>query len=133
MRAVYEGVALNTRWLLGHLERFVGRKLDPIRAIGGGARSDAWCQVYADVLGRRIHRVERPRQANARGAALIAGVALGDLRFDEIPQKVPVDVRFQPRHRHAAVYDELFAAFLDLHKGSRGVYHRLNRHYSSEP
>ncbi len=133
VRAVYEGVALNTRWLLGHLERFVGRKLDPIRAIGGGARSDAWCQVYADVLGRRIHRVERPRQANARGAALIAGVALGDLRFDEIPQKVPVDVRFQPRHRHAAVYDELFAAFLDLHKGSRGVYHRLNRHYSSEP
>ena len=126
VRAIYEGVALNTRWLLGHLERFVGRRLEPIRAIGGGARSDAWCQIYADVLGRPIHRVQQPRLANARGAALIAGVALGDLRFDDIPPRVPVDAQFEPRAVHRATYERLFESFLGLHKGSRGVYHRLN-------
>ena len=126
VRAVYEGVALNTRWLLTHLERFVGRRLEPVRAIGGGARSDAWCQIYADVLGRPIHRVTQPRLANARGAALIAGVALGDVRFDEIPERVPVDARFEPNAAHRATYEQLFEAFLELHKGSRRVYHRLN-------
>ncbi len=126
VRAVYEGVALNTRWLLGHLERFVGRRLEPVRAIGGGARSDAWCQVYADVLGRPIHRVAQPRLANARGAALIAGVALGDIAFDTIPERVPVDARFEPNTKHSATYAQLFEAFLELHKGSRRVYHRLN-------
>ena len=126
VRAVHEGVALNTRWLLGHLERFVGRRLEPVRAIGGGARSAAWCQIYADVLGRPIHRVAKPRMANARGAALIAGVALGDLRFDDIPERVPVAARFEPNPAHRVTYEQLFEAFVDLHKGSRGVYHRLN-------
>jgi xylulokinase len=126
VRAVHEGVALNTRWLLSHLERFVGRRLEPIRAIGGGARSEAWLQIYADVLGRPIHRVAQPRLANARGAALIAGVALGDLGFQQIPDRVPVDARFEPRAAHRATYDRLFESFLALHKGSRDVYHRLN-------
>jgi xylulokinase len=126
VRAVYEGVALNTRWLLGHLERFVGRRLAPVRAIGGGARSDAWLQVYADVLQRPVHRVEHPQLANARGAALIAGVALGDLRFEDIPERVPAEARFLPRAEHRATYDRLFDSFLDLHRGCRGVYHRLN-------
>lgn len=126
VRAVYEGVALNTRWLLGHLERFVGRRLEPLRAIGGGARSDAWCQIYADVLQRPIHRVAHPRMANARGAALIAGVALGDVTWDGIPARVPIEARFEPCAAHRATYDQLFAAFLELHKGVRGVHHTLN-------
>jgi xylulokinase len=126
VRAVYEGVALNTRWLMGHLERFVGRRLDPVRAIGGGARSDAWLQIYADVLDRPILRVTQPRMANARGAALIAGVAMGDIDFHAIPELVPVDARFEPRAAHRETYAQLFEAFRDLHKGSRGVYHRLN-------
>ena len=42
VRAAFEGVALNTRWLLGAVEH--RRRLEPIRFIGGGARSDVWCQ-----------------------------------------------------------------------------------------
>ena len=39
IRSVYEGVAFNTRWLLHYLERFIGKRCDPIRYIGGGATS----------------------------------------------------------------------------------------------
>ena len=67
VRAVFEGVALNTRWLLGAVERFTRRRLEPIRFIGGGARSDVWCQIFADVLGRPIEQVADPVNANARG------------------------------------------------------------------
>ena len=40
IRAVFEGVAYNTRWLLRYVEKFAGRRLDGIRMVGGGANSD---------------------------------------------------------------------------------------------
>ncbi|MFH1463987.1 MAG: FGGY-family carbohydrate kinase [Pseudomonadota bacterium] len=127
VRAVYEGVAYNTRWLLGPLERLVGRRLDPIRVIGGGARSDVWCQILADVLDRPLHRVVAPRQANARGAALIAAVALGEIAFAEVPALVPVEARFLPAGGQRALHDERFTVFQALHRENRGILHRLNR------
>ena len=40
VRAVLEGVAFNSRWLLQYVERFVKRRFDEgIRIIGGGATS----------------------------------------------------------------------------------------------
>ena len=42
-----------------------------------GAQSDLWCQIHADVLGRRVERVADPAFAQLRGAALYALVALG--------------------------------------------------------
>ena len=51
VRAVLEGVAFNTRWILGPVEKFCGRVMSPINVVGGGANSDLWCQIHADVLG----------------------------------------------------------------------------------
>ena len=62
VRAVLEGVALNARWMLDGVERFVRRPLPELRFIGGGALSDLWCQIFADVLDRRILRVADPVQ-----------------------------------------------------------------------
>jgi hypothetical protein len=36
------------------VQRFTHRRLEPIRFIGGGARSDVWCQIFADMLGRTM-------------------------------------------------------------------------------
>ena len=126
VRAVLEGVAYNTRWALGYVEKFVGRRLDPIRIIGGGAQSDVWCQIFADVCGREIRRVADPRQANARGAAFIAAVGCGWLRFDDVPGLVPCRETFRPAPDRHAVYDELYDAFLHLHRRNAAVYRRLN-------
>jgi len=54
VRAVLEGVAYNSRWLLVHVERFIKRRLETITAVGGGARSELWCQIHADVLDRVV-------------------------------------------------------------------------------
>lgn len=126
IRAVLEGVAMNTRWLLQHVEAFVGREFSGLRFIGGGARSRLWAQIFADVLGRPIHAVSQPQQANLRGAALIAFAALGELRFDELPARVPVAATFEPDPQNRAVYERAFAAFLDWHRATRPVFHRLN-------
>lgn len=127
VRAVLEGVALNTRWLLEGAEHFVGRKLDPIRIIGGGASSEPWCRIFADVLGREIAQVRDPVRSNARGAAFIAALGLGRLRVDELGAKVPIAARFQPRTEHRARYDELYGSFRALWKATRPLHQRLAR------
>jgi xylulokinase len=130
VRSVLEGVAFNTRWNLKYVERFVGKKLEPLRMVGGGAKSDIWCQIFADVLDRTILRVENPIAANARGAALIASVGLGLTSFDRIPDLVPIAETFTPRSKHKPLYDELFGVFLKIHRANKGIYRRLNRNKS---
>ncbi len=131
VRAVLEGVAYNSRWLLPHVEQFAGRKLEAIRMIGGGARSKLWCQIYADVLDRPILQVAEPVMANARGAALQAAVALGHLKVDEIPALVPVARTYEPDRKNRGIYDELFREFLQLYKTNKSIFARLNRAQST--
>ena len=127
VRAVLEGVAYNSRWLLRSVERFAHRRLDPLRIFGGGAQSDLWCQIYADILDRPIERVADPVHVNLRGAALLAALALGTLRQREIRDLVPVERVFTPDPRNRIVYDELYAEFARLYKIQRRMFARLNR------
>ncbi len=120
VRAVFEGVAFNARWLLTYAERFAKRPFESIRFIGGGARSQVWCQILADVLERPIHQVEEPIQANARGAALLAALALGALTVAEIPEQVRVARVFQPDPGNRAVYRKMYRAF-------RAIYRRVHK------
>lgn len=128
IRAVLEGVAYNTRWSLGHVERFIGRRMDPLHIIGGGGKSRVWCQIFADVLNREIRQVDNPRQANARGAAYIAAVALGFISFKDIPELVTVKDCFYPTPAHRKTYDELYQAFIEIYRRNRKLFRRLNLH-----
>ncbi len=126
VRSVLEGVALNTRWSLKYVEKFAGRRLDPIRMVGGGARSALWCQIFADALGREILQLQDPVCANARGAAFIAWVGLGELRFDELADLVPVAARFSPDPQRRSVYDERYDTLLELHRRNAPLFRKLN-------
>jgi xylulokinase len=132
VRAVLEGVALNSRWLLQAVERFTRRRLDPIRFIGGGARSEVWCQIFADVLGRNIEQVDDPVNANARGAGMLAAVAIGELTFDQVPDRVRVAKSYEPDPKTKELYDELFREFVGLYRRNRKAYTRLNRERASK-
>jgi xylulokinase len=127
LRAVYEGVAYNSRWLLRYVERFIKGRLDPITMIGGGANSDVWCQIHADVLNRTIRQVKDPVQANLRGAALLASVSLGLLSFEQIPELIPIANTYTPNPENRGMYDELFREFLTIYRRTKGIYARLNK------
>jgi xylulokinase len=127
IRAVFEGVAYNSRWLLGYVEKFIKQRMDTIHMIGGGANSDIWCQIHADVFNRTIKQVKDPIQANLRGAAFLAAVSLGYLSFDDISDRIQIAHTYTPNPANRKIYDELYREFLNIYKRNRAIYKRLNR------
>ncbi|RMF32313.1 MAG: xylulose kinase, partial [Chloroflexi bacterium] len=128
LRAVYEGVAYNLRWMVELIHDLYGFPLSVLRVIGGGARGAPWMQIIADVTGRRVEAVAHPQEAGAVGAALIAALGLGHYpNFDALKEVVHVTRVFEPRSEHADVYDTLFTAYKQVYRSLRGLYHRINR------
>ncbi|MHB1710722.1 MAG: xylulokinase [Acidimicrobiales bacterium] len=127
VRAVYEGVAFNSKWLLVAVEKFAGRRFDSLAFIGGGASSELWCQIHADVLGREVRQVADPVLANVRGAALLTLLALGRVRVEQIPAMVEIRRTFTPDASNGEIYDHLYGEFVELYRRTKGIHKRLNR------
>ncbi|MBN1666290.1 MAG: FGGY-family carbohydrate kinase [Anaerolineales bacterium] len=126
IRAFLEGIALNTRWLLGPVEKFLQCKVEGINIVGGGAQSDVWCQIFADAMNLEIRQVADPIYANARGAAWIAAVGLGEILFEDVPELIEIRHRYTPDPANSRLYAEKFEVFQQIYKRLKSVYHRLN-------
>jgi len=126
IRAVFEGVAFNQKWVLKYVEKFVNRKMESLNLVGGGANSDVWCQIHADILDREIKQVKDPIQANARGTVFIAAVGLGYYGFDDIAKYVQIKDVYKPNTDNRGIYDELFEEYLNIYNNNKKMYKRLN-------
>jgi xylulokinase len=126
VRAVFEGVALNSAWLLEPVEKFCKKRFDSLAFIGGGANSDLWCQIHADALGRTIQQTQDPVLANVRGAGLLTLLALQYIGVEDIPGTVGIKATYEPDPSSAAVYAELLKEFVNLYKETKGIHKRLN-------
>ena len=124
-RAFLEGVALNTRWMLEPFERLLGRDVGTIAAVGGGAQSDVWCQIIADVTGQPIRQLESPIQANAIGAAFIAAVGMSELSFDDVQALRRTRQVFEPAPALRRLYQDKLEAFKAVRASLAPLYHRL--------
>ncbi|MBL7065233.1 MAG: FGGY-family carbohydrate kinase [Anaerolineae bacterium] len=127
LRAVYEGVAYNLRWIVEIVEHTFGFPLPTLRVIGGGARGAPWMQIVADVTGRRVETVANPQEAGAVGAALTAAVGLGLYSgFEALKKVVYVEREFEPQAGNAKVYDVLYRAYHRIYDSLRGLYREVN-------
>ncbi len=126
IRAFLEGIALNTRWLMQPVRKFLKADGKQINIVGGGAQSDVWCQIFADVMGVCIRQVEEPVYANARGAAWIAAAGLKQIAFTDIPGLVKIKREYSPVPANQAVYSQRFEQFLAVYKAMKSVYHKMN-------
>lgn len=127
MRAVLEGIAMNARWLQMYVEKMMGRQFEFINFIGGGANSDIWSQITADVLNRPIRQVKEPLMANSRGTAMLALMALGILDLDKAAEAVEIKKEFFPNKANKALYDERFEIFMDIYNRNKPIFARLNK------
>lgn len=111
LKALMEG---ETFYFVKSLEslRKMGIEIDRFTATGGGARSDRWLQVKADILGIPIAR-PAATEASVLGAAMLAGRACGLFRsMDEaIGRFVKLDRVFEPDAKRHAIYRERFELY----------------------
>ncbi len=126
VRAVFEGVALNSAWLLGAVEKFTKKRFETLAFVGGGANSDLWSQIHADALQRPIRQVADPVLANVRGAGMLTLLALGHAQLRDLPAMVDIKATYQPDPVAGALYAELLEEFVNLYKETKGIHKRLN-------
>ncbi len=125
-RAVLEGIALNFRRLRDPVQRFTKRDFSHYLVYGGGARSDLWSQILADVLGAPVHRLEDPSHANSLGAGLFALERIGAIGLDDVVRLPRIGAVFDPDTTVTGRYDELAGHFVKAFKRNRPLFHDLN-------
>ncbi len=116
-RSVLESIAYEYAYYLQILrEALPDLALVEARAIGGGARSDAWNQIKADVLGVPYQRLDRS-EFGSWGSAMIAGKAAGifdDLAAVAISHAQPQGIATAPNAANHARYQPLVAKHIAL-------------------
>lgn len=126
-RSVMEGLAFNNRWAMEIAEKFIGRKFGKFRFAGGGALSDVWAQIHADILGVPIHQIEDPTHTTIRGAALLAFNRLGIRGVEEFPAMIKIRKVFEPNVAERAVYDKMFRQYREIFARNKKIFAALNR------
>lgn len=92
---------------------------EALRVVGGGARSDVWLQIIADVLGCSVQRLEGQSGAGC-GVAALAWAAVGDA--GRIPSCSRVGRCFDADEAAHARHQDQYARYLKIHDAVGAVY-----------
>ena len=114
-QAVFEGVAFALRDSL-EVAKQLGIKIDETNICGGGAKSDLWKQIMANVLGIKINTVE-VEEGPAYGGAILAAVGNGE--YESVVEAAKVIVKqkdsVMPDKKLTALYEERYQTFKKLY------------------
>ena len=128
LRAVYEGVGYNIRWIVERIEKGFKFKIPSLRIIGGGARGDVWMQIIADITKRKVEVPPNCQERGAIGAAFIGFIALKKIEnFSSLKKIIKVEKMFLPKEENAKIYDFLYERYKLVYKRLKGFYRNLNR------
>jgi xylulokinase len=123
VRAVIEGVTFTMGQILD-IVRGIGVPVGTVRLGGGGAKSELWRQMQADVYGARV-AVTNTEEGPALGAAILAGVGAGQwgsvaaacaatIRETEVREPRRGGEYARAREVHAGLYADLKPSFAAL-------------------
>jgi len=125
-RAALEAVVFGFRH---HVEVFESIDLEVARVLAcdGGAASNLWLQILADVLDRPVERLLN-HPGSSLGAAFVAGMGTGQLDdWAAIAEFVPSDRVFEPDAERKMLYDEAFGIYRETYERLKPLYPRLAR------
>jgi len=90
--------------------------VNEIRVLGGGARSDIWNQIKADITGKTILRTEN-EEAACLGAAILAGKAIGLYSSVKEASKNMVRIKktYTPQPKNTEIYQETYKKYVKLY------------------
>ena len=114
-RALMESLALEQTMMTNAVAAATS-PIDHFAIVGGGSKSDLWCQIVADASGRDVKRLETAEasalgaaMAAAKGAGWFSSVAAASAAMSGKPVKT-----FRPRMKQHRVYADLLSVYVDL-------------------
>ena len=110
-RAIMEANGYAAREMTGRIKAS-GASVERVIAIGGGARSDLWLQIKADILNLPVDRLE-VTEATAAGACMLAqlseGRTLAELSLPDVTRS------FYPIAENVEKYNKLYEQYVSFH------------------
>lgn len=124
-RAVMEGVAMSLRESL-EIIKTLGVPVREMRLSGGGAKSNLWKQIFADVMDQSACTINA-EQGPAFGVALLAAVGSGQFKNIEEACKVTIEVvkKTTPKRPAVKTYDKLFPVYQSLYSSLKPAFDQL--------
>jgi xylulokinase len=122
VRAVLEGVAFAYRHTL---ESLMPQPPEQLYLTGGGTRSDAWCQLLADVLHLRIIAAHEAEYVAVRGALLSAQVARGDKPSYTL--NLAARATLHPNFAQSEHYERKYQAYRAAYPALKPIFGMLGR------
>ena len=121
IRAIMESVGYMLR------ENIEMMRVEPshVIALGGGSKSDVWCQIKANILGNKIVVMETEEIASL-GAAMLGGAACG--LFPDLPGAAEVfsqSKTFSPETETVAAYKRGYERYLKLYESLKPLFNPL--------
>lgn len=125
-KALMEGVTYEIMTNIEHLESF-GIKPGKLYATGGGASSDVWLQIKADILNRPVTALSA-KEAGACGTCMMAGVAIGlykDL-YEAKEYFVKEKKSFTPNPANVKEYQKYYHAYKKIYNAVRPIINEIH-------
>lgn len=133
LRSVFEGVIFSLRDV-AELIREMGVPIDQIRTSGGGALSELWRQIHADVFNSKVLTMSGSAEGGAYGAALVAGAGIGIWpSVEEAVQVLRVETQNFPILENIEIYDRVFRVYRGLYGALKNDFDNISQIYNNHP
>jgi sugar (pentulose or hexulose) kinase len=124
-RAIIEGIAFGIKEGFVGMQKRIGNKVKEIRVSGGGSKSDAICQITADIFNLPVSRVQT-NETSSLGTAIAAFLAAKEFATPEeaVQSMVRIKQTFYPHPEdvqryeflYRKVYSKIYPKLLELYK-----------------
>ena len=116
-----EGVTYDILTNIEHLKEF-GINPEMLCATGGGASSEVWLQIKADILSRPVAALES-KEAGTAGTCMMTGVALGIYKdlYEAKEKFVKIKKIYEPNPENASLYEKLYNAYKNIYNSIRPI------------
>lgn len=127
VRAIMEGVTFELRRTLEIVES-AGHQVNVVYHSGGGAYSDLWSQIKADIYQKKVVTFETS-EGGILGSSILAGVGAGVFQdpASGAERCLRIAKEFLPREQWSNRYNAMFTLFKDLHDRIQESFNQLAR------
>jgi sugar (pentulose or hexulose) kinase len=121
-RAILEGIAMEQTLATQTVEKATGRKTEEYAIIGGGAKSELWRQIIADISGKKVV-IMSSDEASSLGAGISAAVAAGWFQTFEDAAKNMAHVKniIEPDNQNKEIYRSRLTEYRKIYPAISGI------------